>query len=173
MKKEIFLITLLGAIVAVHAKAQLIDGSSEAVVQRPKEIEVQRKEPDPAVQEAEEAKAREEAEKEAEIRYLLKTTDQPSPTIEPARKVYLKNEGKRDIKDSVKDQKDDKIRRRMVDAFTRGERVQKRRQALLEGKDRDEAVKESKKIKTPQLNVKDDMEVSKYVYKKVGLDDEQ
>ena len=87
--------------------------------------------------------------------------------------MYLKNEGKRDIKDSVKDQKDDKIRRRMVDAFTRGERVQKRRQALLEGKDRDEAVKESKKIKTPQLNVKDDMEVSKYVYKKVGLDDAQ
>ena len=34
-------------------------------------------------------------------------------------------------------------------------------------------IKESKKIKTPQLNVKDDMEVSKYVYKKVGLDDEQ
>ena len=33
--------------------------------------------------------------------------------------------------------------------------------------------KESKKIKTPQLNVKDDMEVSKYDYKKVGLDDEQ
>ena len=156
-----------------YAEAQLIDGSSETVVQHPKEAEVQVAEPDPSIQKAEEAKAKEEAEKEAEIQYLLKITDQPSPTIEPERKVYLKNEGKRDIKDSVKEQKDDKIRRRMIDALTRGERVQKRRQALLEGKDRGEALKEAKKIKSPRLNIKDDMEVSEYVYKKVGLDDEQ
>ena len=172
MKKILFLIAAALFAGAGTADAQLIDGSSEAVVQRYKPEEKAVEGSQPAADEvAPEGEPEDEVATEEEIQALLKIKDQPSPTIEPSRKVYLKSEGKKDVKETIKAQKEEKDRNRMVDAVTRVERVQKRRQALLEGKNRNEALQEAEEIKRPKVNVKNDMALSEYFYEKVGLND--
>lgn len=171
MKKALFLIAAAAVLGAGNVGAQLIDGSSEAVVQWEKPVEQPIETQKPVENKAVQNEEDEVAATEEEIRELLEIKDQPSPTIEPSRKVYLKSDGKREVKETVKAQKEEKERKRMVEAVSRIERVQKRRQALLEGKSREEAIRESEKVERPNVNVKNDLELSEYLYEKVGLND--
>lgn len=157
-------LSCLAAIVSFGvAEAQIIGGSAAPAVQTPK-LEK------PAEPKADASAALQKA-KEAQIQEII-DKEKPPVAMTPEQKSAIDLPVKKNIKLSVKKQ-NVRERKDFIDIMTNAERVQKRRAALLEGKDDEEAQKAGEKVRKPDIDPEDTAQMEKYVYQKAGLIDEK
>ena len=162
MKKASLLFLALAALTAVKADAQMIDGSTAAVVQRPKLI---------VKTEPAEAATVQKGTSEEDVRAVLESIDTPPAAMTPEQKAEIDLAAKKNMRTSMKKQSL-RDRKDFIDVMTSAEKVQKRRAALLEGKTDNEAAEAENEVKEPEINPAQDAAMEKYLYQKAGLANE-
>lgn len=155
------LLYILPAILLIcNAQAQVIGGSTAAVVQKANSVTKNEKKlaaplntaTTPAVEETEE---------------------EPAPVaMTPEQKAEIDIEAKKNLRMPLKRQ-NLRERKDFIHAITTGEKIQKRRQALFEGKDEKEALKAEEEVKAPDINPASNSQMEKYMYEKAGLTNEK
>lgn len=151
------LLYILPAILLIgNTQAQVIGGSAEAVVQRPKPaVKVEKTVAKPL--------------NTATIPAVEETEEEPAPVaMTPEQKAEIDIAAKKNLKMPLKRQ-NLRERKDFIQAMTSGEKIQKRRQALLEGKDEKEALEAEEEVKVPDVNPASNSQMEKYLYEKAGL----
>lgn len=155
------LLHILPAVLLIgNVQAQVIGGSTEAVVQKPKTVV--------KVEKAIAAPVNTAAKQVAD-----EPETEPAPVaMTPEQKAEIDIAAKKSLKMPLKRQ-NLRERKDFIQAMTSGEKIQKRRQALLEGKDEKEASEAEEEIQTPDVNPASNSQMEKYLYEKAGLTNEK
>lgn len=162
MKKASLLFLALAALTAAKADAQMIDGSTDAVVQRPKPI---------VKTEPAEAATVQKGIREEDVKAVLDAAETPPVAMTPEQKAEIDLAAKKNMRTSMKKQSL-RDRKDFIDVMTSAEKVQKRRAALLEGKTDNEAAEAENEVKEPEIDPAQDAAMEKYLYQKAGLANE-
>ena len=161
--------------------AQIINGSTDAVVQYPTSSNVE----DTATIEQDEvgntsstssnAEQENNLDDEAESRLLTREeiealikAEQPAIAITPEQKVEIESDAKKNMRNSIKKQSV-RERKDFIDVMTSAEKVKARRQALAEGKSSSDVYLAEDAIKNPNINPAIDSEMENYLFEKAGL----
>ena len=161
--------------------AQIINGSTDAVVQYPIPSNVE----DTATIEQDEvgntsstssnAEQENNLDDEAESRLLTREeiealikAEQPAIAITPEQKVEIESDAKKNMRNSIKKQSV-RERKDFIDVMTSAEKVKARRQALAEGKSSSDVYLAEDAIKNPNINPAIDSEMENYLFEKAGL----
>ena len=165
MNFKLSIFCLMALLFVSNAQAQIIGGSTEAVVQKNKPVikaEVSISDAKKTV-----------SDKAVEIQDVVESTEEPAPTaMTPEQKAEIDIEAKKNLnfqlkRQNVRDRKD------FIQVMTTNEKIQKRRAALLEGKTEEEAFKAAQEVEAPDINPASDRQMEQYRYQKAGLVDEK
>lgn len=165
MKKISLLLLPLAMLIYDNACAQMIDGSTSAVVQRPKPVVAQPAPSQPAAVAAKKIS-------EEDVKAVIDGLETPPVAMTPEQKAEIDLAAKKNLKMSLKKQSV-RDRKDFIDVMTSAEKVQKRRAALLQGKSENEAAQAEAEVEKPAINPAQDSEMEQYLYQKAGLVNEQ
>ncbi len=165
MKKTSVALLSFLSLFFVNAQAQMINGSTSAVVQHPKPTVVA----EPVSVSANIAVPAKYKPTPEEVNAIIEAIEQEPPT-------EMTLEQKKEIEDDARESVQDGLqylsirqRKDMVDILELGQRKQRRREALAAGKTPEEVDKEMAEIKKPDLDFTDKKAMEKYVFEKMNL----
>ena len=163
MKKISLLWGGLALLITGNASAQIINGSTAAVVQHAKPTAVT--ETSAATETSAPSGSRLVSREEVEA---LIAAEQPAVAMTPEQKAEIDVAAKKSMRNSVKKQSV-RERRDFIDVMTNAEKIQKRREALLNGQTEAEAVRAEAEVEKPTFNPAQDSAMEQYLFEKADL----
>lgn len=161
MQRKIVL-SLVGVFLIISsANAQILNGSTSAVVQTASSQTTKT-----SISEASNSQTERLLSKE-EIEALIKT-EPMAAAMTPEQKAEIDIKAKKNMRGSIKKQSTGE-RKDFIDVMTSSEKLIARRKALAEGKSSAEAAQAEDKIKSPDINPSSDKEMENYLFEKAGL----
>ena len=167
MKKINFLWCGLALLITGNASAQIINGSTEAIVQRSKPASSSVAEVSSASSTSETSASSPRLVSREEVEALI-AAEQPAVAMTPEQKAEIDVAAKKSMRNSVKKQSV-RERRDFIDVMTNAEKIQKRREALLNGQTEAEAVRAEADVEKPTFNPAQDSAMEQYLFEKAKL----
>lgn len=106
-----------------------------------------------------------------DVNAIIEKAKLPPTEMTPEQKAEIDLAAQKDIRLSVKKQP---IRERkdFITSLVTNEKIKQRRQALLEGKTEEDAMKISEEVEKPDINPAKNSEMEQYLYERAGLNND-